>query len=51
VDILTLENGGVGVTDATGIPGSRLEGLQTAIDDFRQKVESGEVAVEPAPTS
>lgn len=51
VDILTLENGGVAVSDAAEIPGSRLEGLQAAIDDFRQQVEAGEIVVEPAPTS
>jgi basic membrane protein A len=51
VDVLALENGGVAVTDATGIAGSRLEGLQEAIDEFRGRVESGEIVVEPAPSA
>ncbi len=51
VDILTLENGGVALTDAEEIAGSRLQGLQEAIDSFRQQVEAGEIVVDPAPTT
>jgi basic membrane protein A len=51
VDILNLENGGVAVTDASEVPGSRLVALQDAIDTFREEVASGEIVVEPAPAS
>ncbi|HEY8526366.1 MAG TPA: BMP family ABC transporter substrate-binding protein [Acidimicrobiales bacterium] len=44
-DILSLESGGVAVTDASAVGRERLPDLQDAIDEFRTQALAGEVEV------